>query len=44
MQRELTGPVIVPEEAMTLVLFRGGTVLREVPLRLRWREVTVVTP
>ncbi|MCC6408490.1 MAG: sigma-70 family RNA polymerase sigma factor [Planctomycetes bacterium] len=35
---------IVPEEAATLVLLHGETVLRKVPLQLRWRELTVVTP
>ncbi|MBI5431853.1 MAG: sigma-70 family RNA polymerase sigma factor [Planctomycetes bacterium] len=35
---------IVPEEATTLVLLQGETVLRKVPLQLRWRELTVVTP
>ncbi|MCK6446068.1 MAG: sigma-70 family RNA polymerase sigma factor [Planctomycetes bacterium] len=35
---------IVPEEAATLVLLHGETALRKIPLQLRWREVTVVTP
>ncbi|MCE9594599.1 MAG: hypothetical protein K8S98_10425 [Planctomycetes bacterium] len=36
--------IVVPEDAATLILWRGDTELRRLQLALRWRELNVVGP